>query len=672
MVKTGSSEGCIAAIFRAVILCGSLVSHIIALSPSDLSHECLRPCEWPAQPKVCKYEFTLEWYHTLSKACYDCPFNLTDCARPDCIPLNGVSRPIAVVNRMFPGPSVQVCEKDTIEVKVINHLKSYAEGTTIHWHGPHQFETPYMDGTAMTSQCPIPMGTSFTYRFDAVTYGTHWWHSHSGMQRADGVFGALVVRQSDKRERHDALYDVDLPEHVVLVHDWLDQMTLVKFGAHHHDSGSNKPESVLINGKGRRLLFVNPDTNQTAFTARETFSVKHGMRYRFRVISNAITNCALKISVDGHNLTIIASDGAPLKPTLTDAFIIYGGERYDFVLHADAPIGNYWMRVKGLADCRYNQELAVVRYEGAPKEDPIEDETIDRQGVIVNPFNEMSSSAAISVADLDAAEQDDATSVERADAIYYLGLDFNKVNNYNFHDPINYPIEDIERSHHLYSPQINHLSFKFPPSPPLTQFEDIPMDQMCTPETTLDKDCVKEYCECIYTIQVKLGEVVEFVLVDEGVTFDASHPMHLHGHSFRVVALEKLGPSTSVQEVIALDRAGNITRKLTGAPRKDTVIVPDGGLTAIRFEADNPGWWLFHCHLEFHVEIGMSLLVRVGTQEDLPPKPKDFPRCGNWYPHGFQDSENPVMPCGGAISYRSSSELFILCLAVVIVFMNRT
>ena len=51
-------------------------------------------------------------------------------------------------------------------------------------------------------------------------------------------------------------------------------------------------------------------------------------------------------------------------------------------------------------------------------------------------------------------------------------------------------------------------------------------------------------------------QVVEFVLVDEGVTFDASHPMHLHGHSFRVVALEKLGPSTSVQEVIALDRAG--------------------------------------------------------------------------------------------------------------------
>ena len=57
-------------------------------------------------------------------------------------------------------------------------------------------------------------------------------------------------------------------------------------------------------------------------------------------------------------------------------------------------------------------------------------------------------------------------------------------------------------------------------------------------------------------------QVVEFVLVDEGVTFDASHPMHLHGHSFRVVALEKLGKSTSVQEVIERDRAGNNSARM--------------------------------------------------------------------------------------------------------------
>ena len=63
---------------------------------------------------------------------------------------------------------------------------------------------------------------------------------------------------------------------------------------------------------------------------------------------------------------------------------------------------------------------------------------------------------------------------------------------------------------------------------------------------------------------------------------------------------------------------GNITRKLDKAVKKDTVIVPDGGYTIIRFLADNPGWWFFHCHLEFHVEVieleSESQLVKVESR----------------------------------------------------------
>lgn len=92
-------------------------------------------------------------------------------------------------------------------------------------------------------------------------------------------------------------------------------------------------------------------------------------------------------------------------------------------------------------------------------------------------------------------------------------------------------------------------------------------------------------------------------MVDEGFTFDASHPMHLHGFSFRVVAMQKVGTFVSVDDIIAMDKAGNITRNLQSAPLKDTIIIPDGGYAILRFEADNPGWWFFHCHLEFHVEV---------------------------------------------------------------------
>lgn len=82
---------------------------------------------------------------------------------------------------------------------------------------------------------------------------------------------------------------------------------------------------------------------------------------------------------------------------------------------------------------------------------------------------------------------------------------------------------------------------------------------------------------------------MELVLIDKGVMFDANHPFHLHGNAFRVVAMERVGTSVTVEEVQELDRAGLIDRKLDMAPLKDTVTVPDGGYTILRFHANNPG-----------------------------------------------------------------------------------
>ncbi|XP_041483232.1 L-ascorbate oxidase-like [Lytechinus variegatus] len=153
------------------------------------------------------------------------------------------------------------------------------EGTSIHWHGLPQKNSPYMDGVSMVTQCPISEFTNFRYEFIAEHPGTHWWHAHSGMHRADGVYGALIIRESREVDKQSALFDYDLSEHVILTHDWLDQTTLDKFAAHHFDNGNNRPESVLINGKGRRQSFYNEmgqnDTVPEAlYTAREVFHVK--------------------------------------------------------------------------------------------------------------------------------------------------------------------------------------------------------------------------------------------------------------------------------------------------------------------------------------------------------------------------------------------------------------
>lgn len=201
----------------------------------------------------------------MSKACYYCPSNITDCFRPHCVSADGMKRSILTVNRMMPGPSIEVCLNDTIIVDVKNRLMS--EGTTIHWHGMHQRKSPYMDGVPHVSQCAIPPGHNFRYNFNAENAGTHFWHSHLGMQRGDGIYGALIVRNPE--EIHENLYDFDMSEHTMITNDWTHLPATSVFTAHHHGRGSNKPPNILINGRGKYF------GNMTALKSPQTFQLEN-------------------------------------------------------------------------------------------------------------------------------------------------------------------------------------------------------------------------------------------------------------------------------------------------------------------------------------------------------------------------------------------------------------
>lgn len=64
---------------------------------------------------VCEYLFQVEWYYTMSKACYNCPMDKEDCYRPDCVIGTGVGRPIVTVNRTIPGPLIDVTFEEILE-----------------------------------------------------------------------------------------------------------------------------------------------------------------------------------------------------------------------------------------------------------------------------------------------------------------------------------------------------------------------------------------------------------------------------------------------------------------------------------------------------------------------------------------------------------------------------
>lgn len=95
---------------------------------------------------------------------------------PDGVPFNQAK----LFNASYPGPWIQACWGDTIEITVKNKLTT--NGTTIHWHGIRQLHSTEMDGVNGVTQCPIAPGESFTYRFKALQYGTSWYHSHYSLQ----------------------------------------------------------------------------------------------------------------------------------------------------------------------------------------------------------------------------------------------------------------------------------------------------------------------------------------------------------------------------------------------------------------------------------------------------------------------------------------------------------
>jgi L-ascorbate oxidase len=126
-------------------------------------HPCIRDCSVFRVPMECTYDFIVEYQYVISRSCFNCTQNPSDCFRPNCISANGVPRAVQVVNRQLPGPTIQVCQGDIIVVNVTNNLDTF-EATGIHWHGIRQVGTQNMDGVGMITQCPIPPLKSFKYR----------------------------------------------------------------------------------------------------------------------------------------------------------------------------------------------------------------------------------------------------------------------------------------------------------------------------------------------------------------------------------------------------------------------------------------------------------------------------------------------------------------------------
>ncbi|XP_041367040.1 laccase-4-like [Gigantopelta aegis] len=647
-------------------------------------HPCNRECVKGEKPRTCEYNFTVEWYLTLSKACHACPFNVTDCSRPHCVAADGLMRPLIAVNRQMPGPAIEVCENDRVVVWVTNHLDD-GETTSIHWHGIHQVGTPYSDGVGHLTQCPIGLKEKFKYDFTASPAGTHWYHSHTGIQLGDGLNGAFVVRQPQDIDPNGALYDHDLSEHVIMVNDWSTtfQTMMSQYLFLMHDLYDAKVISGLINGK-RRYFNVSTrniiESNLThARSPLEIFKVEKGQRYRLRFIG-AMGNCPFMISFEKHRLIVIGSDGSPVKPRVLDSFIMHPGERYDFVLNADQSVGNYWLKLVGLGDCRRDRLTvnAILRYKGAPDEDPSGDpDYVHESGIMLNPlimdWKPSTESGVygynhtwINVHDLRHAGQTNNYTDENVDFKLYLGMDYNNNDNTIFNNKELYPVPSFPSRKAHFTPTMDNVSetratvhsmdynnndntiFNNKELYPVPSFPSRKAHFTPTMDNVSETRATPVYDHQLQHVLLITASVVELILFNIGKYFKGSgHPMHVHGYNYRVLDNAKVSTILHRDVVTKMDDEGKLHRNLIDPPIKDTLLITDGGYAIIRFKADNPGLWFFHCHTDSHLLQGKALVIKVGDYSDFPPVPDPFPRCGGYGFSNARKRRDPQKPTNG-------------------------
>ncbi|PSN33041.1 hypothetical protein C0J52_26096 [Blattella germanica] len=531
--------------------------------------ECARACREDEPPKICYYHFTLELYNVLGAACQVCTPNATNTvwSHCQCVLADGVERGILAVNRMLPGPSIQVCENDKVVIDVQNAMEGLE--VSIHWHGIWQRGSQYYDGVPFVTQCPIQQGNTFRYQWVAGNAGTHFWHAHTGLQKLDGLYGSIVVRQAPSQDPNSHLYDFDLTTHVALLSDWMHEDALERYPGRLAVNPGQDPDTVLINGKGQ---FTDPNTGFVTNTPMEVFTMTPGKRYRFRMINSFASVCPAQLSIEGHTLTVIATDGEPVQPVNVNTIISF----------------------------------SVLRYARGPYQPASQQPTYDvglPQGVVLNPLDAICNrprTDAVCINQLKNAKHiDEALLQERPDVKIFLPFRF-----------LFYRPEEIFQPHsynrYLVAPTGDHvislvdeISFVFPPSPPLSQVDDIAPEQFCNGDNR-PADCGAN-CMCTHKVDIPLNAIVEVVLVDEVQQPNLSHPFHLHGYAFNVIGMGR-SPDRNVKKInlkhaLDLDRRGLLHREFDLPPGKDTIAVPNNGYVVFRFRADNPGkqltWSIF-------------------------------------------------------------------------------
>lgn len=404
---------------------------------------------------------------------------------------------------ILPGPELRVAQGARVQRKFQNDLP---QASSVHWHGVRIENS--MDGVSGLTQPAVKSGDSFEYDFVAPDAGTYWYHAHnrSVEQVARGLYGALIVEESDKP-------DVNREE-VLILDDWLLNPETAQidpnFTSRHDRSHAGRRGNIVVtNGHFDHSL-----------------DVAQNERLRLRIINTANARIFV-LALDGMKGWTIALDGMPLdQPTLVNEALILGpGQRADLIVDITAEPGESAHLVRVQNEASVSQTAFRVRGKASkrPRSTP----------------NALPPNPKMGVTGLETAMRVRLNMQGGA-----MGTLDNAI--------------------------LNGESKSFGELVQANEFWSFNGTVGMT-EAPL--------------ASVSRGETIALEIYND-TSFP--HAMHLHGMHFREIG-----------------RDGNL------GPLRDTLLMAGGKTSTIGFVADNPGDWLFHCHMLSHAASGMMTWVKV-------------------------------------------------------------
>lgn len=479
---------------------------------------------------------------------------------------SGKEKKAIAINGSIPAPTLYFTEGDTAEIFVHNELNTE---TSIHWHGlilPNE-----QDGVPFLTTSVIKAKTIFRYSFPIVQSGTYWYHSHTKLQEQSGMYGAFIIHKRAEPA---------LKEYTIVLSDWTDERPYEVHRSLHaatdwyaiRKGATQDYLQALKEGYGKTKLLnewkrmLAMDVSDVYYDrlllngkVADTYSeVKAGEKIKLRII-NGSSSTYFWLKYAGGKLTAVATDGADIEPVEADRMIIAVAETYDIIV--TIPDSGSYEFLATSEDRTRSTSLWLgegVKHASSPLPRLKYFEGMNMMNGMMNMDGTM-----------------DDMGMQMTNQV----MDMNTVM---------YP-EIIDSNQN-----ITTLKYSMLRAPAKTVLPEAPTRVMRWELTgnmnryiwTIDNKTVSEADK----ILIQKGENIRIILYNNSMM---RHPMHLHGHFFRLVnGNGDYSPLKTVLDIMPMET--------------DT----------IEFAATESGDWFFHCHILYHMMSGMG---RVFHYENSPP-----------------------------------------------------